>query len=142
MDSMPPATITSLLLAISRSWPSMAAFMPEPHTLLTVVQPTDRGNPAVIAAWRAGAWPRPAGSTQPRMSSCTVSALMPARWIAAFTATAPSCGAVQLESSPWKLPIGVRATEAITTGSLDMAYSLKRGMRFIWRPYGWRRRGG
>ena len=39
--------------------------MPDPQTLLTVVAWTDLGRPALIAAWRAGAWPRPAGSTQP-----------------------------------------------------------------------------
>ena len=39
--------------------------MPLPHTLLTVVACTEVGKPALIAAWRAGAWPSPAGSTQP-----------------------------------------------------------------------------
>ena len=39
--------------------------MPDPQTLLTVVAWTDLGRPALIAAWRAGAWPSPAGSTQP-----------------------------------------------------------------------------
>ena len=39
----------------------MAAFMPEPHILLIVVQPVASGRPAPSAAWRAGAWPWPAG---------------------------------------------------------------------------------
>jgi hypothetical protein len=39
--------------------------MPLPQTLLTVVAWTDLGSPALSAACRAGAWPRPAGSTQP-----------------------------------------------------------------------------
>ena len=33
----------------------MAAFMPEPHILLIVVAPAASGNPAPIAACRAGA---------------------------------------------------------------------------------------
>ena len=48
--------------------------MPEPHILLTVVQPAASGRPAPSAAWRAGAWPRPAGSTQPIRTSSTLSA--------------------------------------------------------------------
>ena len=47
----------------------MAAFMPEPHILLIVVQPVASGRPAPSEAWRAGAWPWPAGSTQPMMTS-------------------------------------------------------------------------
>ena len=47
--------------------------MPEPHILLTVVQGTELGRPAPSAAWRAGAWPRPAGSTQPISTSLTSS---------------------------------------------------------------------
>ena len=57
----------------------MTVFMPEPHILLTVVQGTDCGSPAPIEAWRAGAWPCPAGSTQPISTSLTSSASMPAR---------------------------------------------------------------
>ncbi len=47
----------------------MVAFMPEPHTLLTVVAPVASGRPAPRAAWRAGAWPWPAGRTQPISTS-------------------------------------------------------------------------
>ena len=68
MDSMPPATITSLLPATSRSWASMVAFMPEPHTLLMVVQPAVRAGRrwgGLAGRGLAG----PAGSTQPKMSS-------------------------------------------------------------------------
>ena len=39
IDSMPPATTTVAEPALIRSWPSMTAFMPEPQTLLIVVQP-------------------------------------------------------------------------------------------------------
>jgi hypothetical protein len=43
MDSMPPATTTAPEPAAIRSWPSITAFMPEPHILLMVVQPTASG---------------------------------------------------------------------------------------------------
>ena len=44
----------------------IAACMPDPQTLLTVVASAELGQArALIAAWRAGAWPRPAGSTLP-----------------------------------------------------------------------------
>src|SRR5690606_25159745 len=62
MDSMPPATTTLAEPALMASWASITAFMPEPHTLLMVVQPAAGGMPAPSAAWRAGAWPRPAGT--------------------------------------------------------------------------------
>ena len=55
--------------------------------------PTAGGIPAAIAACRAGAWPIPAGSTQPRYTSPTASAGTCPRSSAAFTATAPSFGA-------------------------------------------------
>ncbi len=52
----------------------MVAFMPDPQTLLIVVAPTASGNPAPRAACRAGAWPCPAGKTQPNSTSSTFSA--------------------------------------------------------------------
>src|SRR6516165_592445 len=65
MLSMPPAAITSNEPPASMSCANMIACMPEPHILLTVVEPADFGRPAPSAAWRAGAWPWPAGNTQP-----------------------------------------------------------------------------
>src|SRR5882724_6832086 len=131
MLSMPPATMMSFVPAVRRSFANMAAFMPEPHILLTVVQPADSGNPAPRDAWRAGACPWPAGSTQPMMTSCTCSGFMPARSSAARMAAAPSCGAVKSLSSPCIAPIGVRATETITIGSVAMTSvsSLRNGAR-------------
>src|SRR5438270_303852 len=41
------------------------ALSPEPQTLLIVVAPTCGGMSAPMAAWRAGAWPRPALTTFP-----------------------------------------------------------------------------
>src|SRR2546425_8984019 len=114
---MPPATITSAFPVARMSCASIAAFIPEPHILLTVVQPVLSGSPAPSEAWRAGAWPWPAGSTQPMMTSCTSSAPILARSTAARIAAAPSCGAAKLFSSPWNAPIGVRAAETMTIGS-------------------------
>jgi hypothetical protein len=117
MLSMPPATTTSLLPATSRSWASIAAFIAEPHILLTVVQPADSGSPALIAAWRAGACPWPAGSTLPMITSCTSSAATPARSTAARMATAPRSPAASDAKSPERPPMGVRAAPTMTMGS-------------------------
>src|SRR5712692_641463 len=120
MLSIPPATLTSLVPAMSRSCANIAAFIPEPHILFTVVQPADSGRPAPSDAWRAGACPCPAGSTQPMITSCTWSGLTLERSIAARIAAAPSCGAAKSFSSPCSAPIGVRAAETMTIGSLAM----------------------
>src|SRR5215831_4112591 len=120
---MPPATMTWLMPAASMSCANIAAFMPEPHILLTVVAPVASGKPPPMLAWRAGAWPWPAGSTQPITTSCTCSGLMPARSTAARIAAAPSCGAEKSFSSPWNAPMGVLAAETITIGSFIMATS-------------------
>ena len=82
------------------SWPSMVAFIAEPQTLLIVAQPAESGSPACKAAWRAGAWPWPAGSTQPISTSSTRLASMPARSTAALMATAPKLAAVRLLKPP------------------------------------------
>lgn len=67
-----PPTIATL------EWPSWIDcvpytidFMPDEHTLFTVVQVTVTGRPANIAACLAGAWPTPAVSTLPRTTSYT-----------------------------------------------------------------------
>ena len=65
MLSMPPATMMSAEPAARASWARMAACMPEPHILFTVVAWQDWDSPAPRAAWRAGAWPSPPGRTQP-----------------------------------------------------------------------------
>src|ERR1700722_368800 len=133
MLSMPPATTTSAERARKRSWAIMAAFMPEPHILLIVVAPAARGNPAPMAACRAGACPCPAGKTQPIRISSTLSAAIPARSTAAKIARAPSAGALTSFKSPRKPPIGVRAAPTMTiwsVGVLGSALCLRRsGLR-------------
>src|SRR5467141_855550 len=123
MDSMPPATMISLVPEARRSWANMAAFIPEPHILFTVVQPAASGRPAPREAWRAGAWPCPAGSTQPMITSCTSAGLILARSTAARIAAAPSSGAAKPFNSPRKAPIGVLAAETMTIGSGCMELS-------------------
>jgi hypothetical protein len=94
--------------------------MPEPHILFTVVQPTLSGTAAPSAACRAGAWPWPAGSTQPMITSSTSPGATPARSSPAAIAVAPSAGAGRSLKSPWKPPIGVRADPTMTTGSTEL----------------------
>ena len=117
MLSMPPATTTSALPALIRSCASMIDFMPEPQTLLIVVAPVPSGRPAPRTAWRAGAWPCPAGNTQPMITSCTSSGFSPLRSTAALIAVAPSWEALSAENMPCMPPIGVRAMAVMTTGS-------------------------
>ena len=50
IDSMPPATMMSAEWESRESCASIVAFMPEPHILFTVVQPTESGSPAPSAA--------------------------------------------------------------------------------------------
>ncbi len=118
MLSMPPATITSAEPALIMSWAKMAACIPDPQTLLTVTASAEFGRPAPSAAWRAGAWPRPAGSTQPMNTLSTCSPLTPARSSAALIAVAPRSVAFTGARAPWKPPMGVRANEAMTMGSV------------------------
>ena len=90
MFSMPPATTTSTSPARIICAASATDFRPEPHTMLMVMAGTSFGMPAPIAAWRAGFWPSPACSTQPRMTSSTSSGPRPARSSAARMACVPS----------------------------------------------------
>ena len=71
MLSIPPATATSIEPASKASCACIAAFIPEPHTLLIVVQTVDKAKSAAIAACRAGACFKPAGNTQPIITSST-----------------------------------------------------------------------
>ena len=117
MLSMPPEITISAEPALMMSCASMVAFMPEPQTLLMVVAPVASGRPAPRAAWRAGAWPCPAGSTLPMKTSSTFSGASFARLSASPITWEPSLWALNGERSPMKRPSGVRAAETMTTGS-------------------------
>src|SRR3954464_8002227 len=118
MLSMPPATIISADPAEIRSCASMTAFMPEPHILLTVVAVVDFGKPAPRAAWRAGAWPWPAGSTQPKITSSISFAFTPACSTAALIAVAPRSGAATELNLPCMAPMGVLLAPTMTMFSI------------------------
>lgn len=55
MLSKPPAITTLFWPVCTDCAAIIRVFMPEAHTLLTVVQGTDQGRPAFMVAWRAGA---------------------------------------------------------------------------------------
>src|ERR1700730_14873713 len=121
MLSMPPDTTISAEPALMMSCASMVAFMPEPQTLLMVVAPVASGGPPPRAAWRAGAWPCPAGSTHPMNTSSIRSGASFARSTAAPMTCEPSLCALNGDRSPMNLPSGVRAAETMTTGSEAVA---------------------
>ena len=105
---MPPAT-TVLESPTSRDCPpSITALSPDPHTLLIVIQGTLGGNPAKIAAWRAGAYPTPAVRTQPIITSSMFLGETLARFTASLIAKLASFGAEREESDLQKDPTGVR----------------------------------
>src|ERR1700682_6312077 len=114
IDSMPPATTIVALPEDSSSAAIMAAFMPEPHILLTVVAGVLLSSPGPRAAWRAGAWPWPAPSTLPKIRSSTSVGLTPACSIALLIAVAPSCEAVTELNLPCIEPMGVRLAPTMT----------------------------
>src|SRR5690606_21902069 len=118
IDSMPPATTTFAEPALIASWASITAFIPDPQTLLMVVQPADTGMPAPSEACRAGAWPRPAGSTQPMITSSTWSGARPACSSAPVIALLPRIGVGTPVNWPRKEPIAVRLAPTMTTSDM------------------------
>ncbi len=115
MFSMPPATTTSASPKRISCVAIMIAFMPLAQTLFTVVAGVLSGSPANFEAWRAGACPRLADSTQPMITSFTSSGFTPAFSTAALMAAAPSSVAGTVERLPPKEPMGVRTAETMTT---------------------------
>ncbi len=121
MDSKPPATIARASPARIAWLASITALRPDPHTLFTVTAGTVAGTPPRIAACRAGAWPRPAETTLPRITSSTASGSIPERSTAARTTTAPSSVAESGLSAPRYRPMGVRAPPSSRTGVLALS---------------------
>src|SRR5215831_9020549 len=118
MFSMPPATYVVPSPARIAWAASIAAFSPEPQTLLIVVAGTASGNPASSAACRAGACPTPAWTTFPKKTSSTLLGSISLLSNAARIATDPSCGAVNGASFPRKRPVGTRAAPTMTASGL------------------------
>lgn len=71
IDSKPPATTTSACPKAIDCEPNTIDFIPEEQTLLMVVQGTLISIPPFSEACRAGAWPTPAESTLPNITSLT-----------------------------------------------------------------------
>ena len=113
MFSVPPTTTTRASPARIARAPSTIVFMPEPHSMFTVVAVTSTGMPAPIAACRATFCPFPAASTQPRKTSSTWSGATPARLSASATTIVPSAGAEVSFRAPPKLPMAVRHAETM-----------------------------
>src|SRR5215470_10026530 len=67
-----------------------------------------------MAAWRAGAWPMPAETTLPMMTSSMEPGAIPERRTTSFMTIAPSWGAVKPARPPRNLPVGVRTAPAMT----------------------------
>jgi hypothetical protein len=120
IDSIPPATTISASPRRTACAASIAAFSPEPQTLLIVSAPAVSGRPAFSAAWRAGAWPMPAVTTLPRMHSSTWAGSTPARATASRTAIAPSSGADSDFSAPRNRPVGVRTALRMTASRMTV----------------------
>jgi hypothetical protein len=120
---MPPAATTWKSPHRRSLADCITARIPEPQTLLRVTAPVATGQPAPSAACRAGAWPSPAGSTQPMVTCSMSSGVRPARSIAAARARAPSTGAETSLNAPWNEPIGVRAALRMTTSCIGGSVS-------------------
>src|SRR3546814_12632213 len=81
--------------------------------------------PAAREAWRAGAWPRPAGSTQPMITSSTWSAARLACASAPSMAVPPSVGVETPVNWPRKEPMAERMAPTMTMPDMgDSGYGL------------------
>src|SRR5690606_12900148 len=99
----------------------MLALMPAPPSLLMVVAPAAWGMPAPRGAWRAGAWPRPAGSTQPMTTSSTWSAARLACASAPSMAVAPRVGVGTPVNWPRNEPMAVRLAPTMTMSDMGVS---------------------
>ena len=96
--------------------------MPEEHTLFIVVQGTESGIPAFIAACLAGAWPTPAWTTWPNKTSFTICGDRLILFNEPDIATAPKSTAETFDNEPKKLPIGVLTALTMTTSLLIIIF--------------------
>ena len=94
---------------------SITAFMPEPHILLMVVAGMLERQAGIDCRLARRAWPRPAGSTQPKITSSIRLGPRPASASAAAGGSGTELGGVDRANTPWKAPIGVRRAAAMTS---------------------------
>ncbi len=107
IDSKPPAT-TVFEWPKAIDWePKTIDFNPDEQTLLIVVQGVSTPRPADIDACLAGACPKPAPSTLPRMTSSTYFGLRLIDSRAPLIAKPPNWVAEKFEIFPKKEPIAV-----------------------------------
>src|SRR4029079_2759382 len=104
MFSIPPATTILASPSATACEAMMTVWILDPQTLLTVTAPTDCGMPAPIDACLAGAWPRPALSTQPIYTTSTDAGDKLIRCNAAAIDRLPSWVADTDLNRPLKLP--------------------------------------
>ncbi len=97
---------------------------PDEQNRLTVTPETVIGQPAISAIWRAMFSPvAPSGVAQPISTSSTSPASMPARSIAAFTATPAHRGAVgHVQRALQDLARPVRAVETMTASRISDSF--------------------
>ena len=84
-----------------------------------VLQRTELGSSAPIAACLAGAWPNPAPRTFPITTSSISDASTLLSIKAAPIAVDPNSGALTVERLPRRLPMGVLFAETIATSILE-----------------------
>lgn len=99
---------TVLLCPKAIDWePKTILFKPEEQTLFKVVQGVSTPRPALIEACLAGAWPKPAEITFPKITSSTYFGLRLIDSRAPLMANPPSWGAVKFEIFPKNEPMAV-----------------------------------
>ena len=124
IDSTPPATKMSASPAITRCAAIAIVCRPDEQKRLTVTPDMVTGQPAISAIWRAMFWPvAPSGVAQPISTSSTSPASMPARSIAAFTASPPIVAPWVMLSAPFQdLARPVRAVETMTASRISDSF--------------------
>lgn len=110
--------------------PKTSDFKPDEQTLLMVVQGVSTPTPPWIEACLAGACPKPAAKTFPKMTSSTSFGLRLIDYMAPFTANPPNWVAEKLESFPKNEPIAVLLAATIYTELIFILNSYLQLYRF------------
>ena len=115
MASMPHTMPTSIAPAVTSPATRWFACCEEPHWQSTVVAAVSKGRPAPSQALRVTFDAcSPAWVTQPPMACSTSAGSMPARLMTSTWAAARTSAAWSPDSTPLRLPIGVRTASTIT----------------------------
>ncbi len=115
MASTPQAMPTSTAPAATSPATMWLACWEEPHWQSTVVAAVSNGRPAPSQAFRVTFEAcSPAWVTQPPTTCSTSAGSTPARLMTSTWAAARTSAACMPDSTPFRLPIGVRAASTIT----------------------------